>query len=233
VKGVLIIARAIYDVPTALSGSEVWAIISLFLVGNGFSKTMFFGEELYEKKLEKSLLARLIRPRPPQSYRVKVSLGNGIMHLEIYRYYSGWEFPPGDMLDAYGRELMLKLQPYITQIASNQPGSDFFAEAPQSETVFQQPIPDQRYIPRQEQNRHKKRKIGLAVASMVLGIATLPLIPFIVPSIVIGIAGFSLGLASLLKKREGKGMAVAGVLLNTLGVVLEVVFILYLFIHDH
>ena len=220
--------RTIYDIPTALSESEVWALLSMFMLENGFSKTMFFGEELYEKELTRSLLARLIRYRPPQCYRLIIRFDNNVLHLEVYRYYSGWEFRPGDMLDAYGRELMQKLQPILTQIASNQTGNGFFAEISKQTQDHQQPVPGQQHASLQGQTERVKRKNGLAIASMLLGILTIPAIPFIAPSIVIGMIGFILGLASLLKKRDGKGMAMAGVVLNTLGVLLEVLFIIHL-----
>jgi len=220
--------RTIYDIPTALSESEVWALLSMFLLENGFSKTVFFGKKLYEKKVERILLARLIRPRPPQCYRLIIRFDNGVLHLEFYRYYSGWEFQPGDMLDAYGRELIQNLQPTLTQIASNQTGSGFFVAIPQQTKDYQQPMPGQPFMLPQGQAERVKRKNGFAIASMLLGILTIPAIPFIAPSIVIGIIGFILGLVSLLKKRDGKGMAIAGIVLNTLGVLLEVLFIIYL-----
>ncbi len=222
--------RTVYDIPTTLTDSEVWAIISKFLLENRFNKTTFFGEELYELELKKHLLVRLLslRPRPPQAYRVKISIGNGILHLEFYRYYSGWEFKPGDMLDAYGRELLQKLQPLLAQIASNQPGSGFFAETLQQAPVHQQLMERQDSIAPQKQKEHKKRN-GFAVASMILGILAILVIPLIALSIVIGIVGLALGLVSLSKKRAGRGMAAAGVVLSILGIGLEILFILYLY----
>ena len=220
-------ARTVYDIPTTLSDSEVWALISMFLLENGFSKIRFFGEELYELELKKSLLVRLLRPRPPQSFRIKTFLSNGMLHLEIYRYYSGWEFSPGDMLDTYGRELMQRLQPVLSLIASNKPGNSFLVE-----THLRAPVdpstPDQRHTLPQEQTETAKRNKGLAIASMILGIVSIPVIPFIAPTIMIGIVGFVLGLISLVKKRDGKRIALLGIVLNILGMCLEVLFIMHL-----
>jgi len=216
-------SRKIINVPTSLSDTEVWAKISMFLFENGFKKTKLFGEDIFEK--EPSLAQYFLTSRR-HSYYFKILFDNGILHLEAFRRLKGWETPIDG--GTYGRDLLMKLQPVLTEIGSNQSGSGYFAEKPQQTPVYRQPVPNQQYAPPQKQFKQTKRKNGLAVASLILGILTIPAIPFIVPSFLIGFVGFVLGLISLLEKKDGKGMAVTGIVLNILGIGLEILFILYI-----
>ena len=216
-------ARKIINVPTTLSDTEVWAKISMFLFENGFKKTKLFGEDLFGK--EPSPAQYFLTSRR-HSYYFKILFENGILHLEAFRYLKGWETPIDS--GTYGRDLFMKFQPILTEIGSNRPSGGYFEEKTLQPPVYRQPIPNQQYIPPQKQLKQTKRKTGLAVASLLLGILTLPAIPFIVPSFLIGYVGFVLGLASLLGKRGGKGAAITGIVLNILGIGLEVLFILYI-----
>ena len=216
-------ARKIINVPTTLSEAEVWAKISTFLLENGFKKTNLFGEDLYGK--EPSLTQYFLTSRR-HSYYFKVFFQNGLVRLEAFRWLKGWETSIES--GKYGRDLLKNLQPILAEISFNQPGGGYFAERPQQTSVYGQPMPYQQYIPPDNQLNQTKRKIGLAIASLILGILTIPAIPFIVPSFLIGFIGFILGLVSLLDKRDGKKMAVAGIVLSVLGIILEVLFIIYI-----
>lgn len=72
-----------------------------------------------------------------------------------------------------------------------------------------------------------KGSVGLAVTSMILGIlgflmsCCVPVLP-----IVMCIIGLLMGIAALVKKHSGKGMAIAGVILNGLTVLIAAVVLL-------
>lgn len=63
---------------------------------------------------------------------------------------------------------------------------------------------------------------GMSIASLVLGIASvflscIPVFPFLV-----GVVGVILGIVSLVKKNNGKGMAIAGIICGSIGIVFSV-----------
>lgn len=79
-------------------------------------------------------------------------------------------------------------------------------------------------------NQEPKSGSGMAIASLVLGIISFLLLCcggcF---SVVGGIIGLVFGIIALVQKTQGKGMAIAGVVLSSLSVVLGmIIFIAYL-----
>ena len=66
---------------------------------------------------------------------------------------------------------------------------------------------------------------GLAIASLSLGIASI-LLGIIIIGIPLAIVGIILGIMALVKKKAGKGIAIAGVITSALTLVLAPIFIL-------
>lgn len=66
---------------------------------------------------------------------------------------------------------------------------------------------------------------GLAVAGMVLGIISLVCCCMGYIALVLGIVGFVLSLVSLIQKRPGKGMAIAGIICSSISIVILIICI--------
>ncbi len=75
-----------------------------------------------------------------------------------------------------------------------------------------------------------KQGTGLAIASLILGILSLPLLccPVITP--VTGVLAAILGAVHLRRSRAGRGMAIAGVIMGVLGAVLGAVLSIWLIV---
>ena len=84
-----------------------------------------------------------------------------------------------------------------------------------------QPMPQYVYVT-QQQNSPKK-SIGLAVASMVLGIVAVVFSCIIYISIPCGIVGLILGAVSLATKKGGKGMAIAGIVCSIVAIAVVII----------
>lgn len=68
---------------------------------------------------------------------------------------------------------------------------------------------------------------GLAIASLVLGIVSSVFFCAYVISIPAALTGLVLGIISLAKHREGKGMAIAGLILSAIGLLCAVMLVVY------
>lgn len=75
------------------------------------------------------------------------------------------------------------------------------------------------------QQEPKKSK-GLAIAAMVVGILSMTLCCTV--GSVLGLVGLILGIVSLSKKEDGKGMAIAGIITSAIGILVGIVFIFLL-----
>ncbi len=67
---------------------------------------------------------------------------------------------------------------------------------------------------------------GLGIASMVCGIVAVVFCWTIYLGIICGIVALVLGIIALVKKAEGKGMSIAGVVTGAIGLVISVVFLI-------
>jgi hypothetical protein len=83
---------------------------------------------------------------------------------------------------------------------------------------YQQPYQQPDQVPLKEEK-------GLSVASMVLGIIGIVFSCCFYLTIPAAITGLILGIVSLVKKKGGKGMAVAGVIMCGLSIVLGIIII--------
>lgn len=86
---------------------------------------------------------------------------------------------------------------------------------------YQQPVYQQPMMPQEP-----KKSVGLAVASMVLGILALVLsccVPYL--PILLALLAVVLGGVSLAKKMGGKGMAIAGLVCGIIGLIPAVILI--------
>lgn len=92
--------------------------------------------------------------------------------------------------------------------------------------VYQQPVYQQPVYQQPGMPQEPKKPVGLAVASMVLGIVALVLsccVPYL--PIVLALLAVVLGAVSLAKKMGGTGMAVAGLVCGIIGLVPAVIVI--------
>lgn len=88
----------------------------------------------------------------------------------------------------------------------------------------QQGIPQQ-YVP--QNNQPPKGGLGLSLTSMILGLIAFSTgCCFYYITLPCGLIGFILGVISIAKKNEGKGMAVTGVVLSTLSLVAFIVMMI-------
>lgn len=75
--------------------------------------------------------------------------------------------------------------------------------------------------------RAPRKPMGLAVASLVLGLVCMVFGWCFLPvGIICALVGFILGLVSIIKRDDGRGMAVAGVILSAIFIALSVIFII-------
>lgn len=72
------------------------------------------------------------------------------------------------------------------------------------------------------QPQKKSNKIGFAIASLVLGLLSI-LSCCILIGAVFGIPGLIVGIIPLVKKYDGKGMAIAGVITSVIGIIICVI----------
>lgn len=80
------------------------------------------------------------------------------------------------------------------------------------------------YVYVTQQQNPPKKSIGLAVASMVLGIVAVVFsCCFIYVSIPCGIVGLILGAVSLATKKGGKGMAIAGIVCSIVSIAVVII----------
>jgi hypothetical protein len=98
-----------------------------------------------------------------------------------------------------------------------------FQQAP-----YQQPAqPDYQYQQYQQYpNTAQKPSTGMAIASMILGIASVVTSCLWFLSIPAGIVGLVLGIICLKNKQDGKGMAIAGLILSGVGIVAALIVII-------
>lgn len=94
---------------------------------------------------------------------------------------------------------------------------------------YQQPQYQQNQYQTQYQNQYQmpqKKSNGMAIASMVLGIISLLL--FCIPYFAIpaSIVGLILGIISIRGKKDGKGMAIAGIILSSIALLIGVLIII-------
>lgn len=117
-------------------------------------------------------------------------------------------------------------QPQYQQPQYQQPQQQY--QQPQyQQPQYQQPQYQQTDYQYQNQPVQPKKSIGLAVTSMVLGIVSLAFfcIPYL--ALPVGIVGLILGIVSIKGHKDGKGMAIAGIIMSSVGIVIAVIFLIY------
>lgn len=72
--------------------------------------------------------------------------------------------------------------------------------------------------------------IGFSIASLVCGIASIICCCFVGFSFLLSAAGLALGIISCCKNYDGKGMAIAGIVLSGIGLVLSAIGGMFIFI---
>ncbi len=77
-------------------------------------------------------------------------------------------------------------------------------------------------------DEEKKQKMGLSIASMVIGILSMTLC--CVFGSVLGILGLIFGIIALVKRHAGTGMAIAGVITSILGFLVGIFMIFYVMV---
>jgi hypothetical protein len=73
-------------------------------------------------------------------------------------------------------------------------------------------------------NQFSKKNNGLAVASLVFGIISLVLCWVLIYSIITSITGIILGIISIVQKRDGFKIALAGLVTSIIGLLLSILF---------
>lgn len=76
-------------------------------------------------------------------------------------------------------------------------------------------------------NQLERKKDGLAVTSLVLGILGIVFCWFLVIPLIISLCGFIMGIVSLVRTRQYTGLALAGVITSAIGLVLGFLFFLF------
>ena len=77
-------------------------------------------------------------------------------------------------------------------------------------------------------NQLERKKDGLAVTSLVLGILGIVFCWCFVLPMIISLCGFIMGIVSLVRTRQHTGLALAGVITSAVGLVLGFLFFLFL-----
>lgn len=77
-------------------------------------------------------------------------------------------------------------------------------------------------------NQLERKKDGLAVTSLVLGILGIVFCWFLVIPLIMSLCGFIIGIVSLVRTRQYTGLALAGVITSAIGLVLGFLFFLFL-----
>lgn len=77
-------------------------------------------------------------------------------------------------------------------------------------------------------NQLERKKDGLAVTSLVLGILGIVFCWCMVIPLIISLCGFIMGIVSLVRTRQHTGLALAGVITSAIGLVLGFLFFLFL-----
>lgn len=77
----------------------------------------------------------------------------------------------------------------------------------------------------QDPMQPQQESIGMAIASLVLGIVSIVTCCWWQVSIVVGIVGLVLGILHNKKQTTGKGMAIAGIVLSIVGLSISVIII--------
>ena len=80
-------------------------------------------------------------------------------------------------------------------------------------------------VPAQTTVKEGNGNIGFAIASLICGILSILCCCFVWLALVLGIAGIVLGIITLTQKYEGKGMAIAGIVLSILSIVVTIILI--------
>lgn len=84
-------------------------------------------------------------------------------------------------------------------------------------------------IPGQFYNQPPKApKMGLAIAAMIIGILSMTLC--CAGGTFLGLAGLIMGIVSLVKNYDGKGMAIAGIVTSLIGILVGIFMLFYIFI---
>jgi len=76
-------------------------------------------------------------------------------------------------------------------------------------------------------NQASKKNNNLAVTSLVFGIMSLILCWLFVCPIILGLIGIVIGIISLIKKRDGAKLAIAGTISSLIGLLLGILFLLF------
>ena len=84
------------------------------------------------------------------------------------------------------------------------------------------PYEQQNYYSNIPQEPQKDKASGMAIASMVCGILSIVLCCVWYISIILSIVAITLGIINMIKKYGGKGMAIAGIITGSFGVVLSI-----------
>lgn len=74
----------------------------------------------------------------------------------------------------------------------------------------------------------KSPKMGMAIAALVIGILSMTLC--CAGGTFLGLAGLILGIVSLAKNHDGKGMAIAGIITSLIGILVGIFMLFYIFI---
>lgn len=73
-------------------------------------------------------------------------------------------------------------------------------------------------------NQLSNKNDSTAITSLVLGIISLMLFWVFVSSIITGIIGIIVGIVSIVKKRDGLNLAIAGIITSSIGLLLGIIF---------
>ena len=125
---------------------------------------------------------------------------------------------------AQGNTYQQNTNPYQQNTNPYQQGNTYQQNA-YNPAQYQVPI-NETYLGKLQEEAEREAKKGLAIWSMVLGIISLTIcccFGGVIPAVV----GLILGIVSLAKKRGGKGMAIAGVIMNAIGLVWGIIMVIY------
>lgn len=113
-----------------------------------------------------------------------------------------------------------------TENVSSQPGPAFQAYQQVPPVPPVPPIPPTGGHPQYHNPEPIEQGKGFSIASMVLGIVSLCLCCIWYLSIPCALVGLVLGIASMVRKYAGRGMAIAGVICSGVGIILCVIMLL-------
>lgn len=94
---------------------------------------------------------------------------------------------------------------------------------------YYQEDPQKPVIINQMEDYNSKKSNGMSIASLVLGITSIILCCACGFPVILGTVGLIFGIISLVQNRQDSGMAVAGIITSTIGIILGIVVVILYF----